>query len=372
MTPQTDGIEPTTDVHNGHATPHVEDGNDDSIIVPTDDTNQDVFAQWDALLQRESHPTYTQHEPLPTFVIHPRSILAKEFFSIVDYYNIDRSTISIALSYLDRLTSHGIIEHAELACAGFTCFYLAVKLNSYSGKKFHMAQLVKLSRGIISSVESIADMESHVCEVLDWYLNDVIPVMYVDVITPLLLKDSSMRSMNADEDQECGGSSSSIGEMIPPESKEELIETARYLCELSTMDAFFSSKRPSSIAYASVLVAMDILQFSPTASKWFVSLPLDHDPEETEVCIQCLHEMYPREDAEEEKLPCATSSDDDCNDQTKGGVDENCRAVTPLKGDVSPLGTKRVHQDMALESYGCQNDRDGCSVELSPKRTRAQ
>ena len=262
MTPQTDGIEPTTDVHNGHATPHVEDSNDDSIIVPTDDTNQDVFAQWDALLQRESHPTYTQHEPLPTFAIRPRSILTKEFFSIVDYYNIDRSTISVALSYLDRLTSHGIIEHADIPCAGFTCFYLAVKLNSYGGKKFHMAQLVKLSCGIISSVESIADMESHVCEVLDWYLNDVIPVMYVDVITPLLLKDSSMRSMNADEDQECGGSSSI--EMIPPESKEELIETARYLCELSTMDAIFSNKRPSSIAYASVLACPKLWTFCAT------------------------------------------------------------------------------------------------------------
>lgn len=219
---------------------------DDRESSPANGDGQEIFAKWDSLVEREGRDAY-RHDISDAIQLHDfeesREKVSSWCFREVDYYDIDRSIVSVALSYFDRLVSNGFVDATkkrEWMLAAFSCLQLATKVASSSGKIFASKNLVAWSNGFFVE-EDFADMEYHICHVFDWYLNPPVASNFIDIITPLLLMHAV-----SEYDYQVGG---------------EVVEQSRYLCERSVLDIFFSGMNPSSVAYAAVLVALDIMRF---------------------------------------------------------------------------------------------------------------
>lgn len=294
--------------------------------------NQDIFDQWDALYEREKHNVYA--------ITDPHSISENErvkFFdwsyAVVDKYEISRHTVSIAAAHLDRLVSNGWVERSEWSLASVTCLYLAVKVNSTVERVFEPELMAHES--VYFSASQIIDMEYHICQVFDWFMNPPVPSQFVDIITPLLMSEPMLTSLDDDDVQGLVSTHDPI--------RRNLLRHSHYLCELSVMDSFFSDKEPSSVACASVMVTMDAMHFPPGAVKWFASLTLSRDQDETEVCAWRLRRYWFG------------------GGGGGGGVIPSCekneatpsssqpRAVTPTKGETPP-DLKRMRRDAIMEA----------------------
>ncbi len=130
-------------------------------------------------------------------------------------------------------------------------------------------------------------MEIQIIQTLRWHLNPPTPSMYLDVINPLI--DAIVVDLQASY---------------------ELLELARYLLELGVCDSYFVDKSPSSVAYASILVAIENLP--KHVGSRFGSYQLDESPEVTELCAQRLRHVYilttsPDQEEEEEYSGAAAS-----------------------------------------------------------------
>ena len=317
---------------------HTQDDRESS--PPNGDGQEILFAQWDALVEREGRDAY-RHDLSDALQLQDfeesRETVSSWCFHWVDQYDIDRSIVSVALSYHDRLVSNGFVDATkkrEWMLAAFSCLQLATKVASSPGKTCSLKDLVTLSNGFFVE-EDFADMEYHICHVFDWYLNPPVASNFIDIITPLLLMHAV-----SEYDYQVGG---------------EVVEQSRYLCERSVLDIFFSGMSPSSVAYAAVLVALDIMRFPVETIKWFEFLALDHDPEETHLCMQRLHLIC----SEEGHRPRFVFHY--CPDQTPGGM----RAVTPTKDDDAFSSIKRVRQETI-----CGEEKEEAIVALSAKKRK--
>ena len=118
-------------------------------------------------------------------------------------------------------------------------------------------------------VDQILKMEICIIKSLRWHLNPPTPSIFLNLASPLI--DDSAAS---------------------PQAAYEIAELARYLLELSVCDGFFIGKKPSSITYASILVAMETLCTSTKTMKKIASYKLDKSPHMTQQCAQCLRHVY--------------------------------------------------------------------------------
>jgi len=175
-------------------------------------------------------------------------------FRVVDHCNIDRDVVGIALSYFDRyLSSQTSTKQSLMKLVGMTSLYLAAKW--HSTRKISVSNMSSLSHGHFQ-VDQILNMESCIIKALNFHLNPPTPFIYLNVACPL------------------------IGDSAEKE--------ARYLIELSVCDDYFMDKKPSCVAYAAILVAMDLLAIP---RKRFPGHGLKHSPIERELCIQRLHQL---------------------------------------------------------------------------------
>ena len=142
-----------------------------------------------------------------------------------------------------------------------------------------------LSKGSFS-VDRIEKMEICIIETLQWRLNPPTPNILLNIASPII------------------DASSGIHEHNDPQIPYEILELSRYLLELSVCDGFFIDKKQSSIAYASILVAMDYLETCANAkekiARHFCFVELDIR------CVQQIH--YLISEAESEMDVCRTSS----------------------------------------------------------------
>lgn len=187
--------------------------------------------------------------------------IVERYYEIIDHYDIDRSVVSIAIFFFDRYVSHHPDEKNYLLAA-MTCIYLAMKL--HSSKMISPSTISSMSRGYFTERELLA-MELVIFECLDWYLNPPTPAMFYEVIVPLI-DDSPVK----------------------PSMKDRLKNLAQYLIELG---AYFPFEKPSSIAYAAMLVAMEDMSIS---TEWFESLQLGHTSHTTDLWSERLHQVYSR------------------------------------------------------------------------------
>lgn len=299
--------------------------------------NQDVFDQWDALYEREKHNVYAITDPhsLPE---DERVKFFKWSYDVVDKYEISRHTVSIAAAHLDRLVSNGWVERNEWSLASVTCLYLAVKINSTVERVFEPELMAHES--VYFSASQIIDMEYHICQVFDWFMNPPVPSQFVDIITPLLMSEPMLTSLDDDDDDVQGLVS------IHDPIRQNLLRHSHYLCELSVMDSFFSDKESSSVACASVMVAMDTLRFPSGAAKWFASLSLSRDQDETEECAWQLRRVW---------FGCGGGGEEfggvipSCEKKEATSSSSQPRAVTPTKGETPP-DLKRMRRDATVEA----------------------
>jgi len=195
------------------------------------------------------------------------------FYAVVDHFDLYRETVCVACSYLDRFIPRYRLEinHKTYQLAAITCLYMAIKL--YETRKLSIASFMELSRGNFT-VDHIVSMESVILRTLSWQLHPPTPLTFVN---HLLL-------------------------MIPnePKNSEQIItlhEISLFLTELSVCDYFFVTRKPSSIAMACILNAIDEIKLSPVIVQKFIcdlrqNTTLDVTGEEVMECKELLKEMY--------------------------------------------------------------------------------
>lgn len=244
------------------------------------------------LLQRESiyiasSITSKNHSP-PLKHIHNRSKVLKWFYTIVADFQYDREVIPIGMDYLDRfLISDSItkdISTRTYKLVAITSLYLAVKLNigdSLPRRKICLQEYAYLSEGLISP-EDISSMEHCILNTLNWRVHPITPMCFVQyflkVIEPIHRNEvTSVISGNiASQDETCEYVTMDL-------CMETLKSIALYFTELAICmpeaTAYFHLGKgnhcsidsrafaPSTIAYASILLSMEMISHS--------ALPLD-------------------------------------------------------------------------------------------------
>jgi hypothetical protein len=173
-----------------------------------------------------------------------RAMLLAWGFQIADCCKLRRKVAIDAMSYFDRFLSNSFSPSAQTVLSNqydfqlcfITCMLIAMK--NYSGLSFELDFVSKIVCNGIYSVQELSAMEMHVLRGLEWRLNG----------------PSAMDFVHA------------FMQMLPPQEKTVLDAIARgtqALVEAATMDYTLTLQNsPSSIAYASVLVASDCLGFS--------------------------------------------------------------------------------------------------------------
>ena len=175
-------------------------------------------------------------------------------FEVVDHFNFDREVVSVALHYLDsvvamRTESNGAaISRRDFQLIAVTSLYLAIKLHGETDategprKKLKISAFVQLSRGLFH-VETLEAEERSILADLKWYVNPPTTVRFVAAYLQLLPKWSIYD-----------------GTPVHSNVPQSIFELSRYLAELSVCVSTFTFQfRASTIAYASILAAIDAL-----------------------------------------------------------------------------------------------------------------
>lgn len=174
-----------------------------------------------------------------------RSKIVRWLYDIVDYFNLERSTVAMAMSYVDRYMSapsasktRRNVTSYQLTC--LACLFLATK--TIDTTRVDVDLLVKASRGCYDRQE-ILDAEQKVLDVLDWRVCDVTSSCISDHLLALLMK------------------------VVPMDihTSESLVDFTRFQLELSVAEYDISVlRRPSTVALAAALNSMELLDFTPS------------------------------------------------------------------------------------------------------------
>lgn len=154
-------------------------------------------------------------------------------YNIVDHFDLDRETVSVSFSYLDRFVSryHNQLNHKTYQLAAMTTLYMAIKL--YEMRKVGINAFISLSRGHFTASHVLA-MENIILQTLSWRVHPPTPLSFVNHLLLLF-----------------------------PAANTRLNDIARFMTELSVCDYFFVARRPSHVAVACILNAMEDVQVPP-------------------------------------------------------------------------------------------------------------
>jgi hypothetical protein len=148
-------------------------------------------------------------------------------YEVVDRFDIDREIVCYSTYYLDQYLSHCYVDEELFQLAAITCIYLAIKL--HSPKKVGIQCIASMGRGIILP-DHIAAMELSIMQTLDWHLHPPTPLSFIENSFPLI------------------------------SDNHQAYELSRFLSELSVCAYPFVCIKPSSVAIAATLIAIDHFQ----------------------------------------------------------------------------------------------------------------
>jgi hypothetical protein len=144
-----------------------------------------------------------------------------------------------------------------------TCIYLAIKL--HSPKKVGIQCIASMGRGMIQA-EHIIAMELSIMQSLDWHLHPPTPLSFIENSFPLI------------------------------SGNHQAYEFSRFLSELSVCAYPFVCTRPSSIAIAATLIAIDHFQLGTSTLEYYEylleELDLHTDASEVVHCRKLLRHLY--------------------------------------------------------------------------------
>lgn len=172
-----------------------------------------------------------------------RAKIVRWLYDIVDYFELERSTVAMAMSYADRFvstpagrTSRKDITSFQLIC--LACLFLSTK--TIDTTHLDVDLLVKASIGCYDRQE-ILGAEKQVLEALNWRVCDVTSACLSNHLLGLLIKVVPMDSLTL----------------------ESLVDFTKFQIELSVAEYDTSVlRRPSTVALAAVLNSMELLDFT--------------------------------------------------------------------------------------------------------------
>ena len=191
-------------------------------------------------------------------------------FKVIDHFRLDREVVSCAMNIFDRYLAQRpkvfnldncpcpacqrSIDSRTFQLTAMTSLYLAMKMYSDNGddhvspyRRLRLTSFVELSRGQFCA-EDISQMESTILGEIKWKVNPPTPMTAVSYLLRLMPSPTS----------------------VPYYSRKSydlvlhvLHELARYLTELSIcLGGHCNTHTPSQVAYASILVSMELLTSS--------------------------------------------------------------------------------------------------------------
>ena len=194
-------------------------------------------------------------------------------YQVVDHFKFNREIVCVAMSYLDRYLATRTVNRRIFQLAAMAALYLAIKL--FEPGKLCMSTLIDLSRGYFMA-EHIVTMEDAMIQSLDWHVHPP---------TSCAFCRDLMRLVSGD---------------VAPRARHDANELARFLTELSICDYWFATKKPSSIALAAIINAIELQgasRIDPCYKVEFIHRVVDigmdiaNDNEIIE-CYERLREMY--------------------------------------------------------------------------------
>ena len=199
---------------------------------------------------------------------------------MVDFFDIDRSIVSIAISYQDRFLSTSMGSTARtrreiFRIASVTCLYIAIKL--YVPDKWNVTAhaFAQLCRGTISG-NCINDMELQILFALGWNVHPPVPWLYVEQIVDLITTTLTAGNEELRQGVDISDEDSVLGDLILPSlshasysdrstsqeysttaMKENVLELVRYQVELTLQKIEFLHIHSSLIALAALMNAIE-------------------------------------------------------------------------------------------------------------------
>jgi len=162
-----------------------------------------------------------------------RKTISEHQYKFVDTYDMPREIVSISVNYFDRTcaTHANRVTDRDVQYIACTSLYLAIKI--HAAKKLLISDLVKTTRKMFGPLEFIA-MEKHILSSLRWKMNPPTPRAFIEYFFTLFPASN-----------------------IRPFCRNNLFEISQYYAELSVCDSFFVRCKPSHVALASVLIAIE-------------------------------------------------------------------------------------------------------------------
>lgn len=156
-------------------------------------------------------------------------------YQVVDFCKFRRETVSIGMSYLDRFlcTQQGLealCNRKQYQLAAMTALYISIKI--HEPLEMETSLLADLSRGCYKEMEFVG-MEQTILEALEFRVNGPTPLGFVQYILAL------------------------IPNSVHPTVAALIMDYARYQTELAISEQSFVDIKPSEIALAAVLNAME-------------------------------------------------------------------------------------------------------------------
>eukprot|EP00579_Thalassiosira_antarctica_P009758 CAMPEP_0201908202 /NCGR_PEP_ID=MMETSP0903-20130614/383_1 /ASSEMBLY_ACC=CAM_ASM_000552 /TAXON_ID=420261 /ORGANISM="Thalassiosira antarctica, Strain CCMP982" /LENGTH=337 /DNA_ID=CAMNT_0048442493 /DNA_START=172 /DNA_END=1185 /DNA_ORIENTATION=+ len=194
-------------------------------------------------------------------------------YQVVDHFDFNREVVSVAMSYLDRYLATRTVNRRIFQLAAMTALYLAIKL--FEPGKLRMTSLIDLSRGYFTA-EHIVTMEDSMLQSLHWHVHPPTPFAF------------------------CGDLMLLVSGDINPRARHDVSELSRFMTELSVCDYWFVTKKPSSVALAAIINAIELQgpsRIDPRYKVEFlhrvvdIGMDIANDSEIIE-CYERLREMY--------------------------------------------------------------------------------
>ena len=195
------------------------------------------------------------------------------------FFNIERSVVSIAISYQDRFlsTTMGLsasTDRKTFRIASVTCLYIAIKLYVPHEWNVTAHAFAELCGGTISG-ESIVDMETQILFALGWNVHPPVPMAYLELILDLATLTVATNEEEPKQSLDASDEDSVLGDLIVPSfsnvssdqsvnlecsvaaTKENIIDVVRYQVESALHTVEFLHVRSSVIAVAALLNAIE-------------------------------------------------------------------------------------------------------------------
>lgn len=174
-------------------------------------------------------------------------------YTVIDYINFHRETVSVAMNCLDRFLASGcpraeqvISSRREYQLASMTTLFMAIKINE--PVVVDIALMTELSKGVYNQSD-FKKMETDILFGLNWYVNGPTAQNFaLHLLTLMQQKQEHMLSM---------------GFNSPPVNYDDLLQSVTYKIELSVGEYKLMIQKPSVIATASIWSCIEELKMKP-------------------------------------------------------------------------------------------------------------